>query len=74
MPGTDEHAAAAQAYLRLLFTTQAALGADEEMRLAAELLAGPLADADHALAAAGLAGNEAQLFTVTVPTADQASP
>ncbi|WBB61057.1 hypothetical protein O7599_00405 [Streptomyces sp. WMMC500] len=65
---------AAQAYRRLLRSAQAALAEPGGTGPAAVLLAGPLAEADRALAAAGLAGNERRFFAVvrsatTVPTA-----
>lgn len=55
---------AAQAYRRLVRSAQAALAEPGGPGLAAAVLAGPLADADRALAAAGLAGNEPRFFAV----------
>ncbi|MFF0728550.1 hypothetical protein [Streptomyces sp. NPDC004134] len=55
---------AAQAYRRLVRSAQAALAEPGAPGLAAAVLAGPLADADRALAAAGLAGNEPRFFAV----------
>ncbi|WP_234434160.1 hypothetical protein [Streptomyces sp. NRRL F-5126] len=49
---------AARAYLRLLAAVRAVLGDDPELPGAGGLLAGPLAEADAALGAAGLSGNE----------------
>ncbi|WP_407563085.1 hypothetical protein [Streptomyces sp. 184] len=65
---------AAQAYRRLVRSAQAALAEPGGHGLAAAVLAGPLADADRALAAAGLAGNESRFFAVvrgvtSLPTA-----
>ncbi|WP_419992381.1 hypothetical protein [Streptomyces boninensis] len=66
MPGTaTELVAAAQAYRRLLQTARAVLDAWGDTPMAAMLLAEPLAEADAALAAAGLAGNEAEFFALT---------
>ncbi|NEB80154.1 hypothetical protein G3I40_33845 [Streptomyces sp. SID14478] len=53
--------AAAQACLRLLHTTRAALSTAEPPATAS-VLAVPLAEADEALLRAGLAGNEAWLL------------
>ncbi|WP_326794090.1 hypothetical protein OG946_35875 [Streptomyces sp. NBC_01808] len=56
---------AAQAYRRLVRSVQAALAEPGGSGpAAAVVLAGPLADADRALAAAGLAGNEPRFFAV----------
>ncbi|MFW6695869.1 hypothetical protein [Streptomyces sp. MAR4 CNX-425] len=78
MAGDIAEVAAARAYRRLVRSAQAALaepgglggsgpagpGGLGGVGLAAVVLAGPLADADDALAAAGLAGNEARFFAV----------
>ncbi|MFE7779000.1 hypothetical protein ACFU5O_35030 [Streptomyces sp. NPDC057445] len=62
---TSRERAAAQAYLRLLSAVRAALG-DPPAPTAAPppplVLTAPMAEADQALAEAGLAGNEAELF------------
>ncbi|AKH86384.1 hypothetical protein AA958_33810 [Streptomyces sp. CNQ-509] len=55
---------AAQAYRRLVRSVQAAMAEPGGSGPAAAVLAGPLADADRALAAAGLAGNEPRFFAV----------
>lgn len=59
---TDPETAAAQAYVRLLQTTRAVLADPQRAPLAVPLLAVPMAEADDALRAAGLAGNEADFF------------
>ncbi|MFK4226627.1 hypothetical protein ACQEVG_33560 [Streptomyces sp. CA-135486] len=59
---TDPELAAAQAYVRLLQTTRAVLDDPEHPPLPLPLLAAPIAEADEALRAAGLAGNEADFF------------
>lgn len=62
MAGNTAEITAAQAYRRLVRSAQAALAEPGSPALAAAVLAGPLADADRALAAAGLAGNEPRFF------------
>jgi hypothetical protein len=62
MAGDTAEMTAAQAYRRLVRSVQAALAEPGGPALAAAVLAGPLADADRALAAAGLAGNEPRFF------------
>ncbi|MFI2347611.1 hypothetical protein ACH492_11305 [Streptomyces sp. NPDC019443] len=59
---TDPELAAAQAYVRLLETTRAVLGDPRQAPLALPLLTVPIAEADEALRAVGLAGNEASFF------------
>ncbi|GAA3379290.1 hypothetical protein GCM10020367_62230 [Streptomyces sannanensis] len=60
---TDRERAAAQAYVRLLETARAVLTQGPGNAPAmVPLLAAPMADADEALQAAGLAGNEAGYF------------
>ncbi|MFC9271717.1 hypothetical protein ACWGRF_30925 [Streptomyces zhihengii] len=54
--------AAAQAYLRLLQTARAALADPRSAPQALPMLAAPMAEADAALGAVGLAGNEADFF------------
>ncbi|MFJ4965432.1 hypothetical protein EES43_29105 [Streptomyces sp. ADI96-02] len=56
--------AAAQAYVRLLEATRAALGDPEEGPLYLPLLTSPMREADRALRGAGLAGNEGRLFAL----------
>ncbi|MEV7678384.1 hypothetical protein AB0O64_07480 [Streptomyces sp. NPDC088341] len=56
--GTSSESSAAQAYLRLMAAVRAVLDDPLQASLAAPLLAAPLAEADAALTAAGLAGNE----------------
>ncbi|MFF9403134.1 hypothetical protein ACF1FX_34710 [Streptomyces sp. NPDC014646] len=58
---TDE-LAAAQAYVRLLEATRAALTDPEDGPLYVPLLASPMAEADGALERAGLSGNESRFF------------
>jgi hypothetical protein len=58
----DPELAAAQAYVRLMQTTRAVLADPGRAPRAAELLAAPIAEADEALRASGLAGNEARFF------------
>lgn len=59
---TDSEIAAAQAYVRLLHTTRAVLADPQQAPLAVPLLTVPMAEADDALRAVGLAGNEADFF------------
>lgn len=59
---TDPELAAAQAYVRLLQTTRAVLADPERAPLAVPLLTVPMTEADDALRAVGLAGNEADFF------------
>ncbi|MGW1227222.1 hypothetical protein [Streptomyces sp. NPDC001515] len=54
--------AAAQAYVRLLEATRAALADPDEAPLYMPLLASPIEEADGALRRAGLSGNEARFF------------
>ncbi|WUT00887.1 hypothetical protein OHA46_31205 [Streptomyces sp. NBC_00708] len=54
--------AAAQAYVRLLEATRAALSDPDEAPLYLPLLASPMEEADGALRRAGLSGNETRLF------------
>ncbi|MFC9948377.1 hypothetical protein [Streptomyces pratensis] len=56
--------AAAQAYVRLLAATRAALTDPAEAPVYMPLLASPIAEADEALRSAGLAGNEDRLFAL----------
>ncbi|MFE9728811.1 hypothetical protein ACFYQ5_35900 [Streptomyces sp. NPDC005794] len=56
--------AAAQAYVRLLAATRAALADPAEAPLYMPLLASPIEEADEALRSAGLAGNEDRLFAI----------
>lgn len=59
---TDPELAAAQAYVRLLQTTRAVLADPQQRVLTLPLLTAPIAEADEALRAIGLAGNEADFF------------
>lgn len=61
---TARERAAAQAYLRLLESTQAVLTDPHLVPYAAAMLTHPMAEADEALRAAGLSGNEARLLDV----------
>ncbi|MEU3500903.1 hypothetical protein ABZ726_09070 [Streptomyces hundungensis] len=61
---TSHERSAAQAYLRLLNTVRAALDAPAGRPGAPVALEGVIAEADEALARAGLAGNEAALFAL----------
>ncbi|WP_405689697.1 hypothetical protein [Streptomyces sp. NBC_01185] len=56
--------AAAQAYIRLLAATRAALADPDDTPLYMPLLASPIEEADEALRSAGLAGNEARFFAL----------
>ncbi|MER7943501.1 hypothetical protein [Streptomyces sp. NPDC094458] len=55
---------AAQAYIRLLAATRAALADPADAPLYMPLLASPMEEADEALRDAGLAGNEDRLFAL----------
>ncbi|MCB8905092.1 MULTISPECIES: hypothetical protein [unclassified Streptomyces] len=59
---TANERAAAQAYLRLLESTQAVLTDPQLAPYAGVMLTHPMAEADEALRAAGLVGNEARLL------------
>jgi hypothetical protein len=56
--------AAAQAYIRLLAATRAALADPADAPLYMPLLASPIQEADEALQSAGLAGNEDRFFAL----------
>ncbi|MGW0790458.1 hypothetical protein ACWD04_19975 [Streptomyces sp. NPDC002911] len=56
--------AAAQAYVRLLAATRAALADPADAPLYMPLLSSPIEEADEALRSAGLAGNEDRLFAI----------
>ncbi|MFB6713910.1 MULTISPECIES: hypothetical protein [unclassified Streptomyces] len=58
----NDELAAAQAYVRLLQATRAALTEPDEGPLYMSLLASPIAEADGALERAGLCGNESRFF------------
>ncbi|WP_327128382.1 hypothetical protein [Streptomyces sp. NBC_01727] len=60
----NDELAAAQAYVRLLEATRAALADQDQDQapLYLSLLASPMAEADGALRRAGLCGNEARFF------------
>ncbi|PVE05279.1 hypothetical protein OIE62_33490 [Streptomyces scopuliridis] len=59
---TSGECTAARAYLRLLAAVRAVLDDPLQASLAAPLLAAPIAEADEALRAAGLAGNEREFL------------
>ncbi|MGW6457202.1 hypothetical protein ACWF94_15000 [Streptomyces sp. NPDC055078] len=59
---TDLELAAARAYVRLLQTARAVLSDPRQPAPSLPLLTGPIAEADDALDALGLAGNEAEFF------------
>ncbi|WP_432250504.1 hypothetical protein ACRAR1_27840 [Streptomyces sanyensis] len=59
---TEPELTAARAYLRLLQTARAALADPEREPAALPLLTAPMAEADTALTALGMAGNEAEFF------------
>ncbi|MFB7513524.1 hypothetical protein [Streptomyces sp. NPDC056144] len=59
---TASERAAAQAYLRLLESTQAVLTDPELVPYAGVMLTCPMAEADAALRAAGFSGNEDRLL------------
>ncbi|MGN5635739.1 hypothetical protein [Streptomyces sp. AC154] len=58
----DDELAAAQAYVRLLEATRAALCDPDDAPLYMPLLAAPIEEADGALRRAGLSGNESRFF------------
>ncbi|MDX2603845.1 hypothetical protein PV379_20620 [Streptomyces caniscabiei] len=59
---TDRERAAVQAYLRLLGTVRAAFDGPLESRRPPVVPPAALAEAEQALAAAGLSGNEEEFF------------
>ncbi|MFF1920048.1 hypothetical protein ACFVW8_05665 [Streptomyces sp. NPDC058221] len=58
----NDELAAAQAYVRLLEATRAALSDPDDTPLYMPLLAAPIEEADGALRQAGLSGNESRFF------------
>ncbi|MFD5112394.1 hypothetical protein ACFWNG_08780 [Streptomyces sp. NPDC058391] len=60
--GMSSEYTAARAYLRLLAAVRAVLDDPLQASLSAPLLAAPIAEADEALTAAGLAGNEREFL------------
>ncbi|MEU3183456.1 hypothetical protein ABZ707_04480 [Streptomyces sp. NPDC006923] len=66
--------AAARAYLRLLAAARAVLDDPRRRPSAAPLLAAPLAEADEALLAAGLAGNEREFLRLVAAQALGTAP
>ncbi|WP_329612085.1 hypothetical protein OG244_01065 [Streptomyces brevispora] len=58
----NDELAAAQAYVRLLEATRAALSDPDDAPLYIPLLAAPIEEADGALRQAGLSGNESRFF------------
>ncbi|MFI6284069.1 hypothetical protein ACIBCM_04790 [Streptomyces sp. NPDC051018] len=76
---TDLELAAAQAYVRLLSATRAVLDDSRRPLTAPPLLTAPIAEADQALDALGMAGNEAEFFRLVarlqpVVTEDRRGP
>ncbi|MFJ8229855.1 hypothetical protein ACIQ9E_07830 [Streptomyces sp. NPDC094448] len=61
---TDQETMAAQAYVRLLGATRAVLDGSGRPPAALPLLTAPMAEADEALDALGMAGNEAAFFSL----------
>ncbi|MGV9315411.1 hypothetical protein ACWDR0_24990 [Streptomyces sp. NPDC003691] len=61
---TDPETTAAQAYVRLLGATRAAIDGPGRSPTALPLLTAPMAEADEALDALGMAGNEAAFFAL----------
>ncbi|MER5181227.1 hypothetical protein ABT009_23195 [Streptomyces sp. NPDC002896] len=61
---TGHERAAVQAYLRLLHTVRATLDAPATAPRPVMVPAAALAEADHALELAGLAGNEKEFFAL----------
>jgi hypothetical protein len=59
---TETERAAAQAYLRLLGAARAVLDDPRRALPSLPLLTAPIAEADRALDALGMAGNEAEFF------------
>ena len=60
----DDERTAAQAFVRLLEATQAALTDPADAPLYIPLLTSPIKEADEALRGAGLSGNEDRLFAL----------
>ncbi|MER7699648.1 MULTISPECIES: hypothetical protein [unclassified Streptomyces] len=60
----NDELAAAQAYVRLLEATRAALADPDDAPVYLPLLTSPMREADRALRSAGLAGNEDRLFAL----------
>ncbi|GHG09863.1 hypothetical protein ACFFSH_19745 [Streptomyces filamentosus] len=71
---TATERAAAQAYLRLLESTQAVLTDPGLAPYAGMMLTNPMAEADEALRAAGLAGNEDRLLRLVSALRSPAAP
>ncbi|WP_245179177.1 hypothetical protein [Streptomyces montanisoli] len=72
--GEQGERAAARAYLRLLAAVRAVLGDEPEPPEAGGLLAVPLAEADAALGAAGLSGNERAFLRMVARQAEFDDP
>ncbi|MFF8846573.1 hypothetical protein ACF08N_28305 [Streptomyces sp. NPDC015127] len=70
----DPELAAAQAYVRLLQTTRAVLADPHRAPMALPVLSAPMTEADEALSAAGLAGNEAGFFRLVADLHTAARP
>jgi hypothetical protein len=60
----NDELAAAQAYVRLLEATRAALADPDDTPVYLPLLTSPMREADQALRSAGLTGNEDRLFAL----------
>ncbi|MFF8963043.1 hypothetical protein ACF1BK_09850 [Streptomyces globisporus] len=60
----SDELAAAQAYVRLLEATRAALAGPDDAPVYLPLLTSPMREADQALRSAGLTGNEDRLFAL----------
>ncbi|AWL84603.1 hypothetical protein BF14_000670 [Streptomyces griseus] len=60
----SDELAAAQAYVRLLEATRAALADPDDAPVHLPLLTSPIREADQALRSAGLTGNEHRLFAL----------
>ncbi|GGS46798.1 MULTISPECIES: hypothetical protein [Streptomyces] len=60
----SDELAAAQAYVRLLEATRAALADPDDVPVYLPLLTSPMREADQALRSAGLTGNEDRLFAL----------
>ncbi|APS17640.1 hypothetical protein ACIQEY_10790 [Streptomyces parvus] len=60
----SDELAAAQAYVRLLEATRAALADPADAPVYLPLLTSPMREADQALRSAGLTGNEDRLFAL----------
>jgi hypothetical protein len=71
---TDRERAAVQAYLRLLHTVRAAFDGPPESRRPSVVPTAALAEADQAMAAAGLTGNEEEFFRLLASWCPESAP